>query len=876
MKWFPSFGFQRRKRELQEEIDAHLRMAIADRVARGETAETARQAAAREFGNIPLVQDVTRDMWGQAWLEQLGRDVRYALRQLRKSPGFSITAMAMLAVAMCANSTVFSWIDGTMLRPIPGARDMGDLVSLQRGERNFSPTPPFSYLDYRDLREQNHTFAGILAYHHDWIALTGNAQPERVYIANVSANYFDVLGIKPLLGRFFLPEEESRAVPNVVLGYSLWKTRYAEDPAIVGKSIEVARHPVTVIGVAPEGVVGAMPGIREDLWVTLDPLGTDEWRMTHRSGGAVWLNVIGRLRPGVSRGQAAQDLDTLMHHIVTAYPDQHLGDNRITLDPMWRSPFGANGYMAATLPILLAFAGLVLLLTSANVATLTLVRFVSRRRELAIRQSLGANRIQLVRQMMLEGAVLSIVAGVVALGLTSWTSKTFAWFFPANAIPLVLNGNMDHKVVIGIAVFSLLAGMLCGALPAWRSSHAPAIEVLKAESASISGGSRNRKLLSGLVVAQIALSLPLLLCSGLLLRTLRNLAGANPGFEQDHILTASVGLNIAGYSNDETQLIRHKILDRVSALPGVKVASLTDWIPMTLSHKGEDAYPEGYVPHPHESLQVYHAEVSPRYFESLNIPILEGREFTPDDDEKAPRVLIVDQTAARRYWPGQDPLGKRLRVWGRLFTVVGVARNSTHIFVNESPEPMVYMSFFQEGYETIVQVKTEGNPLDLAPAVEQAIHGIDSRLPVFDVRSMRECTQMASSFAVIQSTLAGMFALIGLVLAVTGIYGVVAYRTQLRTHEFGIRMALGASRVDVLRLVLVQGLWLAGTGLALGLAFALGLTRLIARLLYGISGNDPVSVVSVVMLLGAMSLLACYLPAHRAMRRNPVTAIREL
>ncbi len=876
MKWFPSFGFQRRKRELQEEIDAHLRMAIADRVARGETAETARQAAAREFGNIPLVQDVTRDMWGQAWLEQLGRDVRYALRQLRKSPGFSITATVMLAVAICANSTVFSWIDGTMLRPIPGARDTGDLVSLQRGERNFSPTPPFSYLDYRDLREQNHTFAGILAYHHDWIALTGNAQPERVYIANVSANYFDVLGIKPLLGRFFLPEEESRAVPNVVLGYSLWKTRYAEDPAIVGKSIEVARHPVTVIGVAPEGVVGAMPGIREDLWVTLDPLGTDEWRMTHRSGGAVWLNVIGRLRPGVSRGQAAQDLDTLMHHIVTAYPDQHLGDNRITLDPMWRSPFGANGYMAATLPILLAFAGLVLLLTSANLATLTLVRFVSRRRELAIRQSLGANRIQLVRQMMLEGAVLSIVAGVVALGLTSWTSKTFAWFFPANAIPLALNGNMDHKVVIGIAVFSLLAGMLCGALPAWRSSHAPAIEVLKAESASISGGSRNRKLLSGLVVAQIALSLPLLLCSGLLLRTLRNLAGANPGFEQDHILTASVGLNIAGYSSDETQLIRHQILDRLSALPGVKVASLTDWIPMTLSHKGEDAYPEGYVPHPHESLQVYHAEVSPRYFESLNIPILEGREFTPDDDEKAPKVLIVDQTAARRYWPGQDPLGKRLRVWGRLFTVVGVARNSTHIFVNESPEPMVYMSFFQEGYETIVQVKTEGNPLDLAPAVEQAIHGIDSRLLVFDVRSMRECTQMASSFAVIQSTLAGMFALIGLVLAVTGIYGVVAYRTQLRTHEFGIRMALGASRVDVLRLVLVQGLWLTGTGLALGLAFALGLTRLIARLLYGISGNDPVSVVSVVMLLGAMSLLACYLPAHRAMRRNPVTAIREL
>src|SRR5437763_4480630 len=876
MKWFPSFGFQRRNRELQEEIDAHLQMAIADRVARGEAEETARQAAAREFGNIALVQDVTRQMWSGGWFEPLGRDLRYALRQLRKSPGFAITATAMLAVAIGANSTVFSWIDGTMLRPIPGARDTDDLVSLQRGERNFSPTPTFSYLDYRDLREQNHTFTGILAYHHDWITLTGGALPERAYIANVSANYFDVLGIKPVLGRFFLPEEESRPVPNVVLGYSLWKTRYAADAAIVGKSIEVARHPVTVIGVAPEGVVGAMPGIREDLWVTLDPLGTDVWRMTHRSGGAVWLNVIGRLRPGVSRGQAAQDLDTVMHNIVAAFPDDHLGDNRITLDPMWRSPFGANGYMAATLPILLAFAAVVLLLTSANVATLTLVRFVSRRRELAIRQSLGANRIQLVRQMMLEGAVLSIVAGVVALGLTSWTSKTFAWFFPANAIPLVLNGNMDHKVVIGIAVFSLLAGMLCGALPAWRSSHAPAIEVLKAESASISGGLRNRKLLSGLVVAQIALSLPLLLCSGLLLRTLRNLAGANPGFEQDHILTATVGLNIAGYSHDEVQLIRHKILDRVSALPGVKVASLTDWIPMTLGHKGEDAYPEGYVPHPHESLQVYHAEVAPRYFDSLHIPILEGREFTPDDDEKAPRVLIVDQTAARRYWPGQDPLGKRLRIWGRLFTVVGVARNSTHMFVNESPEPMVYMSFFQEGYETIVQVETEGNPVDMAPAVENAIHEIDTRLPVFDVRPMRESTQLASSFAVMQSAMAGMFALIGLVLAVTGIYGVVAYRTQMRTHEIGVRMARGSSGVDVLRLVLLQGVWLTGVGLALGSAFALGLTRLIARLLYGIGANDPVTVASVVTLLGAMSLVACYLPAHRAMHRNPVSAIREL
>jgi predicted permease len=805
------------------------------------------------------------------------QDVRFALRQLRKSPGFTITATAMLAVAICANGTVFSWIDGTMLRPVPGARDMGDLVSLMRGARNISPVPPLSYPDYRDLRERNHTFAGVLAYHHDWITLTGGAQPERIYIANVSANFFDVLGIKPALGRFFLPEEETRpdAVPNVILGYSLWKTRYASDPTIVGKSIEIARHPVTVIGVAPEGVVGAMPGIREDVWVTLNPIGTSAWQMTHR--GANWLNVVGRLRPGVSRDKAAQDLDTLMHQIVAAYPDDHLGENRITLDPMWRSPFGANGYMAATLPILLAIAGVVLLLTCANVATLTLVRFVARRREMAIRRSLGANRMQLVRQMVLEGMALSICAGAVALVLTSWTAKTFAWFIPPSSNPVVLNGSMDQDVVIGIGVLAILASLLCGAFPAWRSSQVPAAEVLKEESASISGSSRNRHLLSVLVVAQIALSLPLLVCSGLFLRTLRNIVDANPGFEQDHILTASVGLNIAGYSNDEARVIRHKILDRVSALPGVTVASLTDWIPMSLIRKTVDAYPEGYMPRPHESLELQKADVTPGYFETLRIPILEGRDFTPDDNEKAPRVLIVDQTAASRYWPGQDPLGKRLRIGASLFTVVGVARNSTHAFMNEPPAPLVYMSYFQEAWnETMVQVKTRGNPVDLAAAVERSIHEIDGRLPVFDVRTMRETTQTASIFAVLQSTFAGMFAVIALILAATGIYGVVAYRTQLRTHEIGVRMALGASRTDVLRLVLMQGLWLTAIGLVLGLALSVGATRFIAGLLYGISANDPMTVVGVVALLGAMSLLACYLPAHRAMRRNPVAAIREM
>jgi len=804
------------------------------------------------------------------------QDVRFALRQLGKNPAYTVTAVIMLAVAICANSTVFSWMDGTMLHPIPGSRDTRGLVSVMRGQWSISPPPPFSYPDYRDLRDQNHTLQGLIGYHHDWLTLTGGAQPERIYVANVTSNYFDVLGLKPLYGRFFRPEEETqgRTIPYVVLSYSFWKTHYAGDPGIVGKSIEIARHQGTVIGVAPEGFIGAMPGLRQDVWVTLDPLGTGGWRMTHRD--ADWLNVLGRLRPGVSREQANEDLETIMRRIVAAYPNDHLGTNTITLDPMWRSPFGANGYMAISLPILLAIAGVVLLLTCANVATLTLVRFVSRRREFAIRQSLGAGRAQLVRQMMLEGAILAVLAGALALLLTAWTAKAFMLFVPPNASPIALNGKVDPGVVLAIAALVVVAGSLCGAFPAWRSSQVPAVEALKEESASVSAGKYNRRLLNGMVVTQVALSLALLVCSGLFLRTLRNIAHADPGFDQDHVLTASVGLNISGYPADQAHAIRDKILHRVEGLPGVTVVSLTDWIPLTLTRKTADAYPEGYAPRPHESLEVGRADVSPRYFETMGIPLVEGRDFTADDNEKAPEVLIVDQTAANRYWPGQDPVGKKLRIWNDLFTVVGVVKNTKHLFMNESPGPMVYMSYYQNAdWETIVQVKTKGNPADLGSLLERTIHEVDGSLPVFDVRTVRDSTAMANVFAVLQSTFAGIFAVIALMLAATGIYGVVAYRTQLRTHEIGVRVALGASRGDVLRLVLRQGLTLTAIGLVVGLAAAFALTRLIGGLLYGIDANDPTTVMGVVVLLGAMSLAACYIPARRAMRANPMAAIRE-
>lgn len=806
------------------------------------------------------------------------QDVRFAIRQLRKSPGFAITAVLMLALGICANSTVFSWINGTLLHPIPGARDTGELVTVMRGQWNNSPSPPLSYPDYRDLRDRNQTFSGILAFHHDWLTLTGGETPQRIYVTNTSANYFDVLGIKPLLGRFFRPDEEAQkgGVPYVVLGYALWQSRFGADPQIVGKSIEIAQHPLTIIGVAPEGFIGCMPGIRSDVWLPLAANTDPGSNGFIERRGQTWLNVTGRLRPGVSRARATQDLELLMRQLVAQYPNDHIGVNTITLDPLWRSPFGANVYLASSLPILLAIAGVVLLLTCANISTLALVRFVSRRREMAIRQSLGANRIVLMRQMVFEGLLVSLGGGAVALLLTSLTAKSFARFIPPNANPIAINGYVDKNVIIAILLLAILSSIICAALPAWRSSHVAAAEVLKEEAASVSGGGHNRHLLSGLVVAQIALSLALLITSGLFLRTLRNASEADPGFEQAHVLTASIGLATEGYSEKDIYAIQHKLLEKLELLPGVTSASLTDWLPLNYTRGTANAYPEGYVPQLHESLEVRRVDVTAGYFDTLSIPILQGRAFTHDDDEKSPRVAIVDETAAKRYWPGQNPIGRRLHVYGRLFTVVGLAKNSKHQRVGEPPEPLIYFPIFQvSSPETIIQVRTQGEPEALALPVEQAVHEINSRLPVFDVRPLYATTQMSVAFQKIEAMFATTFGLLALILSTSGIYGVVAYRTQLRTHEIGIRVALGASRADVLRLVLTQGLRLTAAGLALGLAFSFVLTRFLRGLLYGVSATDPVTAVCVTALLAVIAVLACYQPAHKAMGVDPVSAMRE-
>ena len=805
------------------------------------------------------------------------QDVRLALRRLVKSPWFTLATVAMLALGICANGTAFSWIESTLLTPVPGAAHAGELVTLLRGTWNYMPSPPLSYPDYRDLRATNRSFSGMLSYHADWAALTGGDKPQRIFVANTSGNYFDVLGIKPYLGRFFRMDEEANpgGAPYLVLGYDLWQTRFGADPNIVGKSVEINEHSLTVVGVAPEGFIGCMPGIRDEVWVPLSPIREDGFNWQLEARGRPWLNVMGRLRPGVSRANATQDLELQMRQLVAAYPNDHLGANTIFLDPLWRSPFGANGFMASSLPILLAFAGVVLLLTCANIATLMLVRFISRRREIAIRQSLGAVRVQLMRQMILEGLLLSLSGGAAAVLLTSWSAKSLARFIPPNGNPIAINGFLDGRVVIGILGLSVLASMMCGALPAWRSSGVPAAEVLKEEAGSVSASAHNQFLLSGLVVAQIALSLALLITAGLFLRTLKKTSEADLGFDRSHVLLASVDLRTSGYQSTEARAFYHRLLAKLEQLPGVTCVALSDWVPLSLTRGSTDAFPEGYVPKPHESMEVRNASVTAGYFQTMKIQMVEGREFTVQDGENAPMVAIVDETMANHFWPGQDAVGKRIRVYGNWITVVGVARNSSHLRMNEAPEPIVYLSYFQfAGPQAIFHLRTKGDPELSAPAVEKAVHEINGKLPVFDVRTLEGSTRTGNMFEVIQSTFASAFAILALILAASGIYGVMAYRTQLRTHEIGIRIALGASRTDVLNLVLKQGLRLTALGVFLGLSVSLVLTRFLGGMLYGVSAMDPLTILAVVGVLVLIAIAASYLPAVKAMRTDPVRAIR--
>ncbi len=806
-------------------------------------------------------------------------DIRQAFRGLRANPGFTAVAVLTLALGIGANATILSWIRATLLDPIPGVSGTGDLVTLQRGERSTTPIPPLSYPDYRDLRQRTDSYTGLAGHHDDVVTLTGGARPERRWGALVSANYFDVLRARPALGRFFLAGEEvaEGGAPVVVLSHDLWLNRFGSDPGVLGRTLEINRRPYTVVGVAPPGFRGAKPGLRTDLFAPL-AMKQQVWGGSSlEDRGYAWLNVLGRLRPGIDVERAERETDLAMRSLVADFPDAHRGPNQISLDPMWRSPFGANVFLYTTLPVLLALAAVVLLLACANVANLQLVRFVSRRREVAVRLSMGATRGQLVRQMLVESLLVALAGGALGVLLAASGSKTLSDFVPPTDIPVVLDGRVDAWVLIATLALATTSGLLFGMLPALRASNLSPAEVLKEEANRSSGGPHRGRLSGALVVAQLALSVVLLVAGGLFIRSVQKAHGVHPGFDADGVLLASFEASPAtGYTADTALALQRAVLDRVEALPGVESATIADWVPLTLSAPTSEVEADGYVPREHESRDVRRAYVGPGYARTMRIRLAAGRDFTKKDGAAQEPVAIVNRAFADRYWPGLDPLGRRLRADGRWHSVVGVTENTAYIKVGETPRPLLYLPALSRWrFGTTLHVRVAGDPGAAAPLVVDAVHALNPELPVFNVTTLRASVAFSTIFERLAATFVGAFGAVALALASLGIYGVIAYSTRQRTQEIAIRMAMGASASDVVRLVMSRGVRLTLLGLALGLAGSVVVARLLRSHLFGVTPLDPATFGGVALLLTGVALAASYVPARRATRVEPSEALRQ-
>jgi predicted permease len=807
------------------------------------------------------------------------QDLRYSLRMFARAPGFAAITILTLALGIGANTTIFSWINSALLNPVPGITKPSEILSLTQARPDGDPLG-FSYPDLQAMRNGQQSFSGIAGCMFTPVSLTGRGQPERVWGMVASANYFEVLGVRPILGRGFVPAEDQKpgGAPVAVISYRLWQTHFAANPNIVGQTIEINQHPYTVVGVTPPLFQGSLTGLRMELWVPvmmqaqLMPGGD----MLHDHTN-LWLFAYARLKPGVSLHQAQEEMTVHLKQEATKYPAEHKGHDRVIAYPLWKNPFSMNYFLATLLPMLMAIAGLVLLLACANVANLMLVRSVGRRREIAIRMSLGASRWRLVRQLLAESLILALAGGAVALLITLWTAGTLMKFIPVMDFPLSLTVRTDGSVLLTTMVISLLTGVIFGILPALRASSVAPVAVLKEETGSASSGLRKARLASGLVVAQISLSLLLLVCAGLFIRSVRRAEQINPGFNSHNVLIASYDLFSAGYTNEKGAEFDRQLVAKLGALPGIQSVALSSRVPMGLIPDSTSVKPEGYVAQESESMEMPMAIVTPNFLRTVQIPLVKGRDFTLEDTESSQRVVIVNEAFAKRYWPGQEALGKQLNsdLTHEWFRVVGVARDSKVGSLTEAPTPFLYLPLSQVYRTTmIVHARVNGDPLAFGKSVERTIHELHGDLVVFDVTSLDIGEQINSFPQRIAGTFVGAFGLLALVLGAVGIYGVTAYTTRQRTHEIGIRMALGANKDDILRLVLGHGLRLTFIGVALGLLASFALTRYLSSLLLGVSSTDAITFSSVAILLCAVALFASFIPARRAMRVDPMVALR--
>ena len=791
------------------------------------------------------------------------QDLIYGLRWLRKNPGFTLLAVLMLAVGIGVNTAMFSVINAVLLQPLPYA-EADRLVWMNESGPEIA-NRWVSYPNFVDWRNRNQVFEAMSTFRGWSVNVTGTDKPESLDARMVSADYFRVMRVTPILGRDFNAEEDQPgATPVTIISHAFWQQRFGADPNIVGKQIRLDDKPHTVIGVMPEGFVHQGP---PPLWVLMGPL---NWKDRDvRIGG----NVIARLKTGVTIDQARAEMNRISQQLRTEHPIANGGANTVNVVSLQDS---ITGRVSIALKLLFAAVGLVLLIACANVANLLLARAAARRKEFAVRAALGASRFRLVRQMMVESLLLAVAGGVLGLVLASWTISVLAKV-AHETVPRMTGLGLNGKVFGFNLAISLLTGILFGVLPALRSSRTDLQETLK-DSSSTTTDSAGKRLRGTLVVAEVALSVALLVGAGLLVKSLVLLVRSDNGFDPNSVLTMELRVS-RGRGSDRAQLNRllQQVLQAVQAQPGVEKASLSSDLPGLGSWQSDIAI-EGYKKvNPNELINVDWAIVTPDYFQTMKIPILRGRTFTQDEDEQGKPVLLIDENLARRFWPNEEAVGKHIAydspTWHE---VIGVVPEMKTYGSEAKPLIKIYTPMGRAPYRNpTLLVRTNNVDRDaLMAGIRRAVYAIDKDLPIAEVATLEAILARESSTRRFNAMLFSVMAVLALVLAVTGVYGVLSYSVSQRTHEVGIRMALGAGRGDVLRLFMGQGMRLVLLGLVLGLGGAFALTRLLSSLLFGVSTTDALTFVLVALGLTIVGVCACYLPARRATRVDPLVALR--
>jgi predicted permease len=805
------------------------------------------------------------------------------MRVLWGSPGFTAVAVVTLALGIAVNTTVFSWIDAVLLRPLPGVGDSSRLAAFETVQPDGEGRNT-SFADYRDYRDNLKLVSGLaLSLQPNSLSVGEGERAQRVWGELVSGNYFAVMGVKPLLGRFFLPEEQGDkpgAYPVVVIGERLWRTRFNADPGVVGGTVRVNRRELTIVGVAPKEFRGMSPGVIYEMWAPL-MMGPqlnviEEGPLFNRR--ARGINAIARLRPGVAIEQARAEVATVANQLARAHPDTNNGFSA-TLLPVWKSQSGAQRLLLAPLQILMAMCLVVLLIACVNVANLLLARSTARQRELSIRLALGAGRGRLARQLLTEALLLAGLGTLAGIPMAMWMGQSLLYLAPrAMGMTVGLDIRMNGQVLGFTILICAAAALAAGLWPALHAVRPDVNESLKEGGRGGTAAARSHRMRGLFVVSEVALALVALVGAGLFAASFRNARAIEPGFDARNVLVSRFYLSTSGYTGDQRKQFCLRLRDRLESAPGVVGVSYADTIPLGFGlGPGATLQIEGYVPGQSENMTIPRSQIAPGFFGVMRIPLLDGREFTRQDDLNTAPVLIVNQAFARRFFKDRNPVGRRIRAWGKWATVVGLVKDTKHYTLTEGPRPYFYAPAQQVSAPPVVAfyVRTAGNPDQMAATLRREAAAIDPDFGAFDAMPLAEYIAAPLFPRRIAAGLLSALAVLSMLLAAVGLYSVMAYAVSQRTHEIGIRMALGARPRDVLGMVVRQGMVLTLAGLAAGVGVALAATHLVASMLVNVSATDPLVFAGAALFLGLVALAASFLPARRATRIDPIVALRH-